>query len=74
MNWQPIETAPKDRPILLLWPAGTLVERTLVSVGRWFALAPRPYWTCQYAESLGVRLVRAYPPTQWCEIHYPEPG
>lgn len=74
MNWQPIETAPKDRDVLLWFPA--MCSTPKASVGNWdddrYAKKPRPFWTCECEGWAGKNLLRANPPTHWCEITPPE--
>jgi hypothetical protein len=70
MNWKPIETAPKDRDIVLWVP-----ERG-PDIGRWdmqpFHKLPKPYWVASGSERMfGVAWMRAHQPTHWCEITQP---
>ncbi len=72
MEWQPIETAPKDRRSVLLW--GIHPERA--DVGAYdpdtYSKRPKPYWTAIGSERLyGVRYVREHQPTHWAPL--PEP-
>lgn len=67
MQWQPIDTAPKDRLILLFWPAtGGMSIR--IACGKWdhdeYARRPKPYWTSD-RKFIGVREHRSHPPTHW---------
>lgn len=65
-DWQPIETAPKDRRIRL-WAAGA--ERH----GRWdddrYSKKPRPFWS--FETVMGTTFQRTNQPTHWMEC--PEP-
>lgn len=65
MNWQPIETAPKDRE-LLIW-------RGRPCIARWddqrYHKTPRPFWN-DYGV-FGVVWMRDNPPTHWMPL--PEP-
>lgn len=74
MKWQPIETAPKNRSILLWFPG---IYNGMFSVGEWdkneFAKKPRPYWSCQLERIFGVQTIRDNQPTHWCELEKPEP-
>ena len=70
--WQPIETAPRDRPILLYRP-GAVGDRR-VSPGGWngcrYHSNPRPYWDC-FVANTDTRWCRDFPPTHWMDL--PEP-
>lgn len=71
MNWQPIETAPKDKDILLFCPRLGVVR------GCWNDCSndksPKPYWTNDRADIFGVRYTRNDQPTHW--MHLPDaPG
>ena len=70
--WQPIETAPKNRLILLYRP--TAVDWGKVTPGRWnsakFYKKPKPYWEIWFRIG-GAREARAWRPTHWMEL--PEP-
>lgn len=63
---QPIETAPKDRDILLLCPRRGCVR------GRWsdekYASKPIPYWTNDRVNIVGTRETRADQPTHWMPL------
>ena len=62
MNWQPIETAPKDRPIMLA------TDR--IEIGQWCNdngnNKPRPYW--RRDSVMGVVYERRNWPTHWAEL------
>lgn len=65
-EWQPIETAPKDRSILL-WVDGEC------SKGQWnndqYAKKPRPFWHAFYEDmALGRLWMRAHQPTHWMKL------
>ena len=70
MNWNPIDTAPKDRPVLLHYRWGDGGSR--YAVGRWdddhYAHKPRPYWSATAQPSFD----RANTPTHWAELTPPE--
>lgn len=77
MNWQPIDTAPKDRRILLYFP--TMFNEPYACVGEWeddryAKKKPRPYWTADIVRWASVTRLRACPPTHWCEIVGPAMG
>ena len=68
MNWQPIETAPKDQIVLLYrptapWPAIQVVP------GRYYndqyAKKPRPFWGIWLTIWNSKTESRAYEPTHW---------
>jgi hypothetical protein len=65
-GWQPIETAPKDRDVLLYCKARGAVR------GRWedcyFARNPRPYWTNDREALFGVTGTRNDQPTHWMPL------
>lgn len=62
LEWKPIETAPKDRRILLFWEGEWII-------GRWheprYRPAPEPYWRLDAVPDGDSRV---YPPTAWCEL------
>lgn len=72
MNWQPIETAPKDCEVLLFCPRAGVVR------GRWelneYAKTPRPYWTHDREQWRGIRQTRADQPTHWAPLKGPQPN
>lgn len=70
MSWQPIETAPKDRRILLWIPDGPW---SCCSIGEWdddrYALKKsRPYWRSTEERTQGIRWMRDRQPTHWAEL------
>ena len=69
MEWQPIETAPKDKVVLLY------SQRFGAVVGRWneeiFASKPRPYWTNDRERLHGVVATRQSQPTHWMPLPPP---
>ena len=69
MDWQTIDTAPKDDSrILLYWP--TLLNQPYTAVGAWqserYYLKPRPYWQSDYR--WGKTILRAAQPTLWLPL------
>jgi len=64
--WQPIETAPKDRDVLLYCPKCGVVR------GRWKAQTyhskPKPYWTNDRERLYGVIETRNDQPTHWAPL------
>lgn len=74
-EWLPIESAPKDRPILLFrpdWPYRSDDGDSRISVGFYesdrYAKNPRPYWASDCAQVFGVRAYRASNPTHWMPL------
>jgi len=73
-EWQPIETAPKDRRILLLCPKRGMV------MGKWDkdvshqrrSYVSLPYWTNDQSVLFGVLATRADQPTHWMLPELPE--
>jgi len=75
--WQPIETAPRDRPILLYRPGACgmyMNNNRQISPGGWNSCRhhsnPRPYWAC-FLENTDTKWCRDFPPTHWMDL--PEP-
>jgi hypothetical protein len=64
-GWQPIETGPKNRKILLV-----IMDR--VVIGEWdddhFARKPRPYWESTTGRLIGKMWSRANQPTHWMPL------
>lgn len=73
-GWQPIETAPKDRRILLLRkrPYGVMVVG-----GHWqddrFGKNIRPYWGHDLERAFGTIDARKNPPIAWMDEPLPPP-
>ncbi len=67
MNWQPIETAPKDGRRIIVSCDGRV--RTAYWTDNGEARRPKPYW--YYDSAMGVKWVRNNPPTHWMPL--PEP-
>lgn len=68
-DWQPIETAPRDRMILLYRPKAALWGR--VTPGKYdsdtHAKRPRPFWAIWFRIG-GVTEARQWPPTHWMPL------
>lgn len=66
MEWQLMDSAPKDKDILLFCPNRGVVR------GRWeedkYAKTPRPYWKNDRERSFGTRETRADQPTHWMPL------
>ena len=73
-EWQPIETAPKDRRIMLALPKQKYGEKRVV-FGIWnqdeYARKPRPYFSYDQSVSMGMVWTRDTQPIAWQEV--PEP-
>lgn len=71
MNWQPIETAPKDGTYVLVYPGA--YTKIPMSIARWdddrYASRPRPYW--RRLECKDITTSRINHPTHWAPM--PEP-
>jgi len=74
MNWQPINTAPKDRIVILYRPAAPH-PAIQIAPGKYdydgYAKRPRPYWEIWLRIWNGKNESRDYEPTHWCD--YPSP-
>lgn len=70
MNWQPMETAPRDGSRVLLF-----YQKTGGVVGHWnidrFAKKPAPYWSSDREHITGTRHARAVGPTHWAPLTEP---
>lgn len=75
MQWRPIETAPKDRRVMLYRPTHNNAWLLTVSAGQYdddrYAKKPRPYWGSDVERVWGVLACRDNPPTHWMPL--PEP-
>jgi hypothetical protein len=69
MNWQPIETAPKDRVILLYYPGSEYIN-PIMSTGEYYASVKGSYWSC-HIPWMGIRWMKKNQPTHWCELEGP---
>lgn len=70
MNWQPIETAPKDGTRILLFVGGSMIV-----VGQWDsdrnAAKPKPYWDNDLRYVFGKTHARSVPITHWMPLPKP---
>jgi hypothetical protein len=71
MNWQPIETAPKDGRYVIVWPP---TFTGVVSCARWdedkYLKRPRPYWS--RTDDMGrSTMSREKQPTHWMPLPPP---
>lgn len=72
-TWQPIETAPKDRRILLLCPQrGMVMGHFNENLSDRANYKPKPYWTNDKVNLFGVIATRADQPTHWMLLELPE--
>ena len=72
MEWQLIETAPKDGSAVLVYPPTW--ETRKAAIAEWdsdeYAKKPRPYWSRD--DDMGrVTISRAKPPTHWMPLPPP---
>jgi hypothetical protein len=71
MNWKPIETAPKDKRILLFYSDESRVHSRVVC-GAWnddkYNRKPRPYWSNDLVSIFGLNYARAHVPTHWMTL------
>ena len=69
-QWQPIETAPKDRTIILFRPTASGPIR--IAPGWYqdmkYAKKPKPYWLIALSCFDNVTDSRYYEPTHWCDF------
>lgn len=74
MEWQPIETAPKDRRIMLYRPTTHYAWARIV-FGEFnddrHARKPRPYWNHDRIRLSGVADAREHEPTHWMDAPSP---
>ena len=66
MNWQPIETAPKDRDILVFNPVAGVYRTQAVANNKTY-LWPFRFWDGKEGDWFPE-------PTQWCELPRPDDG
>lgn len=75
MNWKPIETAPKNRRILLFYPKCPFTGCN-VQIGKWdddrYAVKPTPHWDNDQHRIWGRPALKSTSPTHWAEIIRPE--
>lgn len=73
MTWQPIETAPKDGSLILLYRPDAY-DWGKVTPGKWeaqqYSKKPQPYWDI-WLKIGSTRESRAWVPTHWMPL--PEP-
>lgn len=74
-EWKDIESAPKDKKIVLYYPSCGFSGPEIV-FGSWlddrYAKKPRPYWTNDLERYWGVVRCRKYPPTMWMDLEPPK--
>lgn len=78
IDWKPIDSAPKDRPVFLFYQASPLAKNLLgetdkFGVGRWCddadAQHPHPFWRSSAFYKISDQ--RAFAPTHWAECEPP---
>lgn len=65
-EWRPMEDAPRDEYVLLLFPSRIGVQRGCYESNE-YAKRPRPYWTC-FGEPLGRQAYRDNKPLGWLPL------
>ena len=74
--WRKIDSAPKDRPILLYWPPVNDYTPAYVGRGMWFEVdhysKPFPHWIGDQSSFWGKKATRLRQPTLWMPL--PTPG
>ena len=73
-DWQPIETAPKDKRILLFRPCSKWAIVTGKFNDDHFAAKPRPYWEHDLQHITGIKESRQFQPTHWMLPEPPREG
>ena len=75
-TWMPMETAPKDRRILVMRVVNPVTERCEAAVARWETQSnhtkPNPYWDVE-GGGASVRELRERPPLGWMPLPSAEP-
>lgn len=75
-GWQPIETAPKDKKVLVWFSdlSGGTADIAKLDDDK-YAKKPRPYWSGNYERVLGILAYRNGKPTHWIPLpEAPEAG
>lgn len=71
-EWKPIDTAPKNKRILLYRDMNRTYE---IVVGKYksqkYHSRPRPYWSTDTERIWGISDLRSYPPSHWQELPLP---
>jgi hypothetical protein len=74
MNWETMETAPKDKRILLYYDPPLYTDVSVIC-GKWdddkYAYKSRPHWTNDLHILSGANRTRNMQPVLWKEIEYP---
>lgn len=74
MKWLPMDKAPKDKRVQLLFKPGTFREPDFhVHFGGWepdrYAKKPAPYWSAgEIVRIMGVRFMRQNQPIAWAHV------
>ncbi len=76
-GWKAIDSAPKDRRVVLFYPECGFTEHQMV-FGRWnadgYSKNPRPYWSNDCERWWGVVRCRTHSPTMWMDLEPPKDG
>lgn len=65
MNWQPIETAPKDGTKIMVYCPKFGVSAPAHWVTQQFHKKPKPYWSHFGEYLMGIQAIRDDQPTHW---------
>ena len=76
MNWQPIETAPKDQRVLLYYPkTESIYSEEEIICGEYTVDMLRgtviSYWSNDSWFLWGAREIKKRQPTMWCALELP---
>ena len=71
MNWQPIETAPKDGTRILVYQRGRQRWVCAVWDDNRYSRKPSPYWRPDDERSYGILASRNDQPTTWMPLPSP---
>ena len=76
MNWQPIETAPKDQRVLLYYPKeASMYSEEKIVCGEYTTEAFRntmiSFWNNDSWFLWGAREIKKRQPTMWCTLELP---
>ena len=67
-NWQPMETAPKDRRVQLYYDSPPIPGVDVIG-GEWqidhYSRRPKPYWKHDMYRLVGVTRTREIQPSMW---------
>lgn len=76
INWQPIETAPKDGTRILLYLFNPYNNSREFQIGKWnedkYVKKPKPYWSTDREALWGKRVTQQATVTHWSPLIPPE--